>query len=696
MLQAGWIGKMTAGANEKTRLKELKENESVIVEHTDYFSELCRFACEALDVSTAAITLLDDKNSRLAAYHGSYSPELPRSESLSTQVVERGKTVCVPDVAALPDKRHGQAMADCGIQSYLAVPLTVKPGVHIGSLFVSCAASRQFDGRDIKLIGSLGRIAVSLMAMSRLERQNAAALAKMEALVAKLEMQQATLRRNSRMFRQVSHLAGIGGWELDVVSNQTFLSDEVYKIREIDPGSELDISSAIDFYTEEARPIVANLVNRAIATGKPFEFELPLMTAKGNRRLVRALGEAESENGRIVRLFGTFQDVTEQRAAEKQALQLQKMDAIGQLTGGIAHDFNNILAAVIGNLQIVLRTAVGNDTGRERVAAALAAAQRGAKLTSRLLNYSRSRDPLSEPVGPSAVIHALEGMLRDACGPNMRLEVRMSGDPWLVLSDTSQLETSLLNLVINARDASGGTGDIVIKVENFHAAAGAKNLASNAKPGDYVKISVADRGGGIPKSILDKVMEPFFTTKEVGKGTGLGLSMVHGFVTRSGGSMSIESEEGVGTTVSLFLPRLMQEANVNDISPPLASGRVLVVDDDSDVRVMAMSMLRQLGFSPEGVSDAEAAMQFLRAGNEVAILFSDVRMPGRMNGLQLAVEASATSPDIKVILTSGYTGDREVMRKITAGRFAFLPKPYDEAELGRMIQTVLRDNRSVA
>ncbi len=695
MFQAGWIGKMTAGANEKTRLRELRKNESVIAGHTDYFSELCRFACEALDVSTAAITLLDDKKSRLAAYHGSYSPELPRSESLSTQVVEQGKTVCVPDVAALPDKRHSQAMADCGIQSYLAVPLTVKPGVHIGTLFVSCAASRQFDGRDIKLIGSLGRIAVSLMAMSRLERQNATALAKMEALVAKQEMQQATLRRNSRMFRQVSHLAGIGGWELDIASNQTFWSDEVYKIHEVDTGSEFDLSSAIDFYAEEARPTVTNLVNQAIVTGQPFEFELPLITAKGNKRLVRSMGEADIESGQVVRLFGTFQDVTEQRVAEKQALQLQKMDAIGQLTGGIAHDFNNILAAVIGNLQIFLRTAAGNDAECERVAAALAAAQRGAKLTGRLLNYSRSRDPLSEPIRPSAVIHALEGMLRDACGPKMRLAVRMSGDPWLVLSDTSQLETSLLNLVINARDASSGTGDIVIKVENFHAAADVKNLAPGVKPGDYVRISVTDRGVGIPKSILDKIMEPFFTTKDVGKGTGLGLSMVHGFVTRSGGSMSVESEEGVGTTVSLVLPRLRQEAN--DTSPPLlASGGVLVVDDDSDVRTMAMSMLRGLGFSAEGVSDANAALQLLRAGNEVAILFSDVRMPGGMNGLQLAAEARAISPDIKVILTSGYTGDREVMRKIAAGRFAFLPKPYDETELGRMIQTVLGDNRNVA
>ena len=686
---------MTADANEKTRLKVLTKNEGIIAGHAEYFSELCRFACEALDASTAAITLLDDKKSRLAAYHGFYSPELSRSESLSTQVVEQGATVCVPDVAALPDKHHGQAMADCGIQSYLAVPLTVKPGVHIGSLFVSCAASRQFDGRDIKLIASLGRIAVSLMGMSRLERQNATALAKMKALVAKLKTQRAALSRNSRMFRQVSHLAGIGGWELNVASSRTYWSDEVYKIHEIDTGSEFDLSSAVNFYTEEARPTVANLVNRAIATGQPFEFELPLVTAKGNKRLVRAMGEPELEDGRAVRVFGTIQDVTAQRAAEKQAVQLQKMDAIGQLTGGIAHDFNNILAVIVGNLQVYLRTAAGNDAERERVAAALAAAQRGAKLTDRLLNYSRGRDPLSEPIRPSDVVRTLEGMLREACGPKMRLAVRVYGDPWPVLSDASQLETSLLNLVINARDASSGDGDIVIKVENFNAAANVKDLASGVKPGDYVRISVTDMGSGIPKSILDKIMEPFFTTKEVSKGTGLGLSIVHGFVTRSGGAMSIESEEGVGTTVSLFLPRLKQE--VNDTSPPLlVSGRILVVDDDDDVRAMAMAMLRRLGFSPEGVADANAALQFLRAGKAVEILFSDVRMPGGMNGLQLAEAARVIRPDLKVILTSGYTGNPEFMQKIRDGRFAFLPKPYDGAGLSNMIRAVLEDNRSAA
>jgi len=687
---------MTADANEKTRFEALKENESIVVEHTEYFSELCRFACEALDASTAAITLLDDKKSRFAAYHGSYGPELPRSESLSTHVVEQGTTVCVPDVAALPDKRQSQAMVDCGIQSYLAVPLTVKPGVHIGSLFVSCAASRQFDGRDIKLIGSLGRIAVSLMAMSRLELQNAATLVKMKALIAKLRAHRATLRRNGRMLKQVSHLAGIGGWELDIASSQTYWSDEVYKIHEVDPGPNFDLSSVIDFYAEEARPTVAKLVNRAIATGQPFEFELPLMTAKGNRRLVRSMGEAEIENGRAVRLFGTFQDVTERRAAEKQALQSQKMDAIGQLTGGIAHDFNNILAVIIGNLQICLKTATGKEPEYEYVAAALAAAQRGGKLTGRLLNYSRSRDPLSEPIDPAAVVRGLEDMLRKACGATTRLAVRIYGDPWPVLSDASQLETALLNLVLNARDASRGAGDIVVKVEIFQAAAEEKYFAPALEPGDYVRISVIDRGAGIPKSILDKVTEPFFTTKGAGKGTGLGLSMVHGFVTRSGGSMSIESEEGVGTTVSLFLPRLKQVANDAPAPAPLASGRVLVVDDDSDVRAMAMSILRRLGLSPEGVADADAALQFLRAGKEVDVLFSDVRMPGGMNGLQLAEESKKIRPDLKVILTSGYAGSPEVMQKIREGRFAFLPKPYDGAGLGKMIRSVLEDSRSAA
>ncbi len=687
---------MTASANEKTRLKELRKYRGTLEKRNQRFSELCRLVCETLDVPTAAITLLDGGTSWLVAHHGSYSRELPRAESLSAHVVDQGTTVCVPDVTALPDKRHSRAMTSCGIRSYVAVPLTVRPGVHIGTFYVSCATARQFDGRDIKIVESLGGIASSLMTMSRLKQQNATALSKMKALVSRLKAQQATLRRNSRMFRQVSHLAGIGGWEVDIASNRTFWSDEVYKIHEIDPGIEFDLSTAINFYPDEARATVLNLVNRAIAIGQPYEFELPFVTAMGNRRLVRSMGEAEYENGQVVRLFGTFQDITEQRAAEKRALQSQKMDAVGQLTGGIAHDFNNILAVIIGNLQICLKTEASHDMERERVAAALAAARRAAKITNRLLLFSRNRDAASEAIDPTTVIEDIKDMLREACGAKMRLVVRSDADRWAILSDASQLETALLNLVINARDASDGTGVIVISVEKFRTATEIDFFPARLDAGDYVKISVSDWGSGIPKAILEKVTEPFFTTKDAGKGTGLGLSMVQEFVTRSRGAMHVGSQEGVGTTMSLYLPRLQQTAINIAAASQFVSGRILVVDDDHDVRTLAVSMLERLGHSCASVADAHAALEFLQASHDVAIMFSDVRMPGGMNGLQLVQEARLMRSDLKVILTSGHVGDMKIMQQIKASRFAFLPKPYDEDELGGMIQSILRDARSAA
>ena len=542
--------------SEKTRLNKVKAYQDSIFKNTETFTDLCRMARDTLKSDTAAIALLDGESSRLVAFHGAYSPELPRAQSLSREVVELGRTIIVPDVSLLPNKVLGQAMRDNGIRAYVAAPLTVSRGLHIGSFFVSYASPKEFSDSETKMVERLADFAVSMRSLDQFRLRDIAVLAQMKDMLIKIVQQKLHLQRDEKLLSHVSKLAGIGGWELDVATMKTTWSKQVYAIHEVEDQPSFDLSTAINFYPGEAAKTVSRLVGEAISTGKPFEFELPLITAKGANRLVRSMGEAEVVNGKVVRLFGTFQDVTDQRAAEKLMIQMQKMDAIGQVTGGIVHDFNNLLAVIIGNLQLFLKNTSLAPQAREHVVTALAAANRGVATTRQLMTFARMGDPIVEAVETAALVQGLTPILRQSCGPGGALSVNAPLETWPIMSDAAQLETALLNLVINARDASPQGAEIHMATSNIPAAQDIPDLAAPGTRGDYVCISVSDKGQGIPKSIIDKITEPFFTTKKTGKGTGLGLSIVNSFAERSGGKLSVASEEGAGTTVSLYLPRL--------------------------------------------------------------------------------------------------------------------------------------------
>jgi PAS domain S-box-containing protein len=371
--------------------------------------------------------------------------------------------------------------------------------------------------------------------------------------------------------------------------------------------------------------------------------------------------------------------------AQQQTAHLQKMDAIGQLTGGIAHDFNNLLMIVSGHAQSLKRRL--NDAKDTRALAAIEmAATRGENLTRQLLSFSRTL-PLSPTViDPSETIHAIRDVLAGSMHVNIEFAIDAPKTTWPVRVDKSELELALVNLAVNARDAMPDGGRISIAAKNVHL--GGKELPDGIS-GDFVALCVADTGSGIPPDLLSRVVEPFFTTKSPDKGTGLGLSQVYGFARRSDGTVAIDSEVGRGTKVTVFLPRsnAAVAAPLPEEKADYAAANqqlILVVEDNPDVRLVAVSLLEQLGYRTVEAETAAAALDILASGQDVGAVFSDVVLPGHTDGLALARTVGNRYPRIPVVLTTGYTKVFD-----TDPEFPVLRKPYQISALGRVIHEAL-------
>jgi signal transduction histidine kinase len=394
-----------------------------------------------------------------------------------------------------------------------------------------------------------------------------------------------------------------------------------------------------------------------------------------------------------------FRNITEHKRAvearrliEEQLHQSQKMEAVGQLTGGIAHDFNNLLTVVSANLELINAHAADSDKIRTLAAAAQDAADRGAQLTTRLLAFSRRQRLNPKPVGANQLIREFQGLICRAVGE--RCEVKLLTDErlWLCHVDPAQLQTALLNLALNGRDAMPDGGALEIETRNVVLSEGE---VAGCLHGPYVSLSVRDTGCGMSPEVRERAFEPFFTTKEVGKGTGLGLSMVYGFVRQSGGHIAIESTLGAGTTVILYLPRTAQmpDADVESIqsqAAPTGSERILMVEDDEHLLEATSEMLTELGYRVVGIRNAAEALRMLENGQEFELLFSDVVMPSGMNGVELAREARRLDKDIKVLLTSGYAED-VLQRHRAVDEFAVIGKPFRRAELAQRLRSILEE-----
>jgi PAS domain S-box-containing protein len=390
------------------------------------------------------------------------------------------------------------------------------------------------------------------------------------------------------------------------------------------------------------------------------------------------------EDGRLIGFAKITRDITERREAalnlermQKQLAASQKLDALGQLTGGVAHDFNNLLMVIGGSAQ-VLKKYADDDKSRRAIEALESASRRGAALTSQLLTFARRQNVNPQTIRLRERIDAMRDVLNTGVGGSVQLITDVKADVWPIKVDISELETALVNLVINARDAMPDGGDIRIEVANA-------TLDDEAHNGDFVAIRVSDTGAGIPPDIVQKVFDPFFTTKPVGKGTGLGLSQVHGFAYQAGGLVDLCSELGKGTTVTISLPR-DKTGIVSDKSPGTAasgSGTILLVEDNPDVATASSGRLEQLGYAVRWVSNAEAALAEIE-GEGIDLVFSDIVMPGKMDGLALAQAIRGKYPRLPILLATGYS---DTLRKVSLG-FQIIRKPYEIHELSQALAKV--------
>ncbi|WP_235919321.1 response regulator [Aureimonas psammosilenae] len=389
--------------------------------------------------------------------------------------------------------------------------------------------------------------------------------------------------------------------------------------------------------------------------------------------------------------------IQERRQAEVALAQAQKLETIGKLTGGVAHDFNNLLQVVSGNLQLLAKDIAGNDRAERRVANAMAGVSRGAKLASQLLAFGRRQALEPKVVNVTRFVRGMDDMLRRAIGEGIEIETVMGGGLWNTFIDPTQIENALLNLAINARDAMDGQGKLTVELGNAHLDDTYARAHSEVTPGQYVMLAVSDTGCGMSAEVMEKVFEPFFSTKAEGKGSGLGLSMVYGFVKQSGGHVKIYSEVGHGTTIRLYLPRAVgaEDVEVRLSSEPVVGGQetILVVEDDAEVRDTVVELLTDLGYRVLKAVDAQSGLSVVESGIPIDLLFTDVVMPGTLKSPELARKAKERLPNVAVLFTSGYTENSIVHGGRLDAGLELLSKPYTREALARKVRHVLANEK---
>jgi len=416
-----------------------------------------------------------------------------------------------------------------------------------------------------------------------------------------------------------------------------------------------------------------------------------------------AVSSFELEDGR--HFSGIIRDLTDIKKTEEalskskaQLYQAQKMEAIGKLTGGMAHDFNNLLGVIVGNLDLVLERLKDHKDVQQLTQAALDAALRGADLTGRLLAYARQQPLQSQRIDINASVEEITKLLSRVLGEDIKIKLDLTADAWPVVTDPSQFEAALTNLATNARDAMPRGGQLIITTRNDRLDADYTMHHTEIIPGDYAVIEVSDSGEGMPPEVIARIFEPFYTTKERGKGTGLGLSMVFGFMKQTGGHINVYSEVGKGTTFRLYLPRaeinLPLKPRAEADSAPATGGTetILVVEDNEDVRRVVTRQMNELGYQVQQAEDAAVAMTILEGNAKIDLLFTDIVMPGKMNGMDLARHAAERWPRIKIILTSGFPENKLNGHGDSTANMRLLSKPYRKADLARVLREVLRSD----
>jgi PAS domain S-box-containing protein len=544
------------------------------------------------------------------------------------------------------------------------------------------------DGRRIDVSLSISPVrshSGAIIGAAKIARDNAARIQEQKALLQSEQMAQAIIESSLDAFVQLDETGTILRWSSKAEAMLGWLREDAVgrNLRDLiipEQGRAANLRRLSDFLQEFEKGIPGQ------------RYESPSLRRDGTEILTEvSLTALRRDQGYIIN--GFLRDVTATRAGEEQLKQAQKMESVGQLTGGIAHDFNNMLTVITGTIEFLAEGVADQPELSDIVKLISDAADHGAELTSRLLAFSRQQPLRPRAVDVNDLMMEVARFLHPSLGEQVEVNMALTSDICSALVDPSQLSAAIVNLAINARDAMPEGGKLTIETNNVVFEQDAVQSDDDVDPGSYVLIAVSDTGTGIPAAHLTKVFEPFFTTKDVGAGTGLGLSMVYGFVKQSGGQIRIYSEEGYGTTFRIYLPnsdRIPQQvAEPLHKELELGTETILAVEDNASVRTSVIAQLQSLGYKTLVAADAGEALAIVDAGADFDLLFTDVIMPGQMNGRQLAQEVARRRPSLKVLFTSGYAQNAISHHGRLDPGVLLLSKPYRRAELARMLRLAL-------
>jgi two-component system, cell cycle sensor histidine kinase and response regulator CckA len=526
------------------------------------------------------------------------------------------------------------------------------------------------------------------------------------------------LKSSERNLKRTQSVAKIGSFSLRVESNVSRLTSEMADlIGMADAMVHPTLKSFIELIDSGDREKFCEALELAKLGRHIKNLEIVVKLPNSELTYFEVSMEPELDStGQVESIFGCCQSVTDRKALERKFQQAQKMEAVGQLTGGIAHDFNNLLMVVMGNLQLVENLVKHDERATKRIRAATEAAEKGSDLTKRMLAFSRQQTLQNKELTVNDLVMSMEDMLTQAITAIVTLKIKPGEDVWPVKADKTMLETAILNLAINARDAMQPKGgDLTIETANKTLDLAYCTDHEDVSPGDYVEIAVTDTGAGIAPENIEKVFQPFFTTKGPEKGSGLGLSMIYGFVKQSGGHVKIVSEVGHGTTVKLYIPRLrtsfratpivvspqtLQDQIRNELGeqhvPQTSSQQtfevrptILVVEDNDSVRDVAAAMIEEMGFNVITAINGVEGLKTIEERLDIDLVLSDVIMAGGMNGPELAAKAMKIRPDLKVLFMSGYAPGSVRLMQDLPDSIELVNKPFTRNDLTEKVRRAL-------